>query len=263
MKNRRQHIMRLIGLAVSVGVVLGTLTLYFSFIHDAHPVVEDVQASIIDVSDDVSMLDSAGLYRPLYKIYAEGVIGMSIDSIRLNHIETEYLDNPYVRSSRVYFDKNHVLKIELRQRIPAVRIMSNNGGDYYIDRDGEAMPTSSHYTPRVMVATGNIPLLEFDQSVDSIAIHRKIFDLSMAIEKDDFMKSFVSEIHVDGKQNIFLNPLMGDYRIRINELDEIEEKFENLKLFLREGLSRTGWDAYTELIIDYNHQIIGKKIMNP
>src|SRR5690625_3948452 len=127
----------------------------------------------------------------------------------------------------------------------------------------EAMPTSSHYTPRVMVATGNIPLLEFDQSVDSIAIHRKIFDLSMAIEKDDFMKSFVSEIHVDGKQNIFLNPLMGDYRIRINELDEIEEKFENLKLFLREGLSRTGWDAYTELIIDYNHQIIGKKIMNP
>src|SRR5690625_3825727 len=85
----------------------------------------------------------------------------------------------------------------------------------------------------------------------------------MAIEKDDFMKSFVSEIHVDGKQNIFLNPLMGDYRIRINELDEIEENSANLKLFLRVALRRTGWDAYTELMIDYNNHIIGNKILNP
>src|SRR5690625_8042321 len=113
MKNQRQQIKLLIGLAVSVGVVLSTLTLYFSFIHDAHPVVEDGQASIIDVSDDVSMLDSAGLYRPLYRIYAEGVIGMSIGSIRLSHIETEYLDNPYVRRGRVSFVMNHVLSIDV------------------------------------------------------------------------------------------------------------------------------------------------------
>lgn len=263
MTQRRRHIIRLAGLGVSVLIVLGTVLLYFSFIHDAHPVVEDSVIRVIGVEEEVSMLDSAGLYRPLKEIYPEGVTGLSMDSVRLHEIESSYQANPYIRSSRVYFDKKRVLKVDIRQRIPAIRIRSSNGGDYYIDREGISMPVSRHYTPRVIVATGNIPLLEHEKGVDSSAIHKKIFDLAAAIEKDEFMKSFISEINIDAKGRIYMHPLMGDYKIRVNDLNDIEDKFENLKLFLREGLSRTGWDAYTELIIDYNHQIIGKKILNP
>src|SRR5699024_4778714 len=195
MTKRKEHIIRLIGLGVSVLVVLGTLALYFSFIHDSHPLVEDSIISVVGVDEEVSMLDSAGLYRPLKEVYPEGIIGLPVDSIRLHEIELQYRKNPYVNSSRVYFDKKHVLKVDVRQRIPAIRIMSNNGGDYYIDREGVSMPTSQHYTPRVIVATGNIPLLEHEKGVDSSAIHQKIFELSEAIEKDDFMKVFISEIH--------------------------------------------------------------------
>ena len=77
------------------------------------------------------------------------------------------------------------------------------------------------------------------------------------------MAGYVSEIHVNEAGQIVFYPLVGDFTIRLNNTDQIENKFENLKIFLRDGLSRIGWDKYSELVIGYENQIIGKKIVNP
>ena len=125
------------------------------------------------------------------------------------------------------------------------------------------MPVSDHFTPRTILATGNIPILPLEYHVDSILIHKRLFQLAEAINSDDFMSSFVNEIHVDEKGQFLLYPLIGQFTIRINKIEELDTKFDNLKIFLRDGLSRLGWDRYSEIVIDYNNQIIGKKIMNP
>lgn len=248
---------------LSVVVVLLTGGLYYSFIYKYSPETAGVSFAINSGLSGGSMLDSAGLRKPLEKIYPDGVSGITIDSVRLTEIEAAYLENPYVKSGKVYFDKHRMLKIEVRQRVPVLRIIGDNGTDYYLDDEGSAMPVSEHYTPKVMVATGNIPTLAFDENVDSSAVHRKIFELAETIEQDEFMKSFISEIHVGPQQQIYMHPLVGQFRIRINDLSGLEDKLDNLKIFLKEGLSRTGWDVYKEIVIDYNNQIIGKKILNP
>ncbi|MBY5957544.1 hypothetical protein KUV50_05315 [Membranicola marinus] len=263
MTDRKKHINRLIGLAASVLVIAAVVGLYTSFGFLEKRNLSGVEFTVLDQSTENSLLDSVDVQYPLAELYSGGLQNIAVDSVSLADIEEKYRSNPFVKDCRTYIDKHSVLQIELVERIPQLRILSQNGGDYYIDRDGVAMPVSDHYTPRTMLATGAIPLLPLEENVDSSAVHKDLFRLAQAIESDPFMTSFVSEIHVNKKDEIHLYPLVGNFTIRLSKTNDLDKKFENLKIFLRDGLSRLGWNTYSELVIDYENQIIGKKIVNP
>ena len=263
MTERKKHINRLFGLGASLLVILGVIGLFTSFGFLKRQFLSGVNFTLLEVSPAHSLLDSLDVQYPFRKLYPDSLQGLILDSISLEAIETEYNNNPFVKECRAYIDKHYMLQVELVERIPLLRIYSYNGGDYYIDRDGISMPVSDHYTPRTMLATGKIPLLPLDNSVDSSQIHYDLFKTAKAIEEDEFMAGYVNEIHVNESGQIVLYPLVGDFTIRLNNTVQIEDKFENLKIFLRDGLSRIGWDKYSELVIGYENQIIGKKIVNP
>lgn len=263
MMDRRQHIIRLIGLGVSVLVIIGSIALFASFGFLDQPYLKAVEFTTLEMTTGESMLDSMEVRQPFEKLYPGDVENLMIDSVSLQAIEAEYDANPFVRECRTFIDKHHILQVELVERIPLLRIRSQNGGDYYIDRLGTGMPVSDHYTPRIMLATGHIPILPLNESVDSSRMHSELFTVAQAINQDEFMSGLVSEIQVDESGQILLHPLVGDFTIRLNNSRDIESKFENLKIFMRDGLSRLGWDKYSELVIGYENQIIGKKIVNP
>lgn len=263
MTDRKKHINRLFGLGLSLIVILGVIGLFTSFGILDRPYLSDVKITVLDVSSEQSLLDSMDLRYTLSKVYPDTLQNIPVDSISLEAIEKQYNANPFVKECRTYIDKHQVLRIELVERLPLLRIYSENGGDYYIDQEGTSMPVSDHYSPRIILATGNIPILPLDESVDSNRLHRDLFQVAKAIVADEFMSGYVSEIHVDESDQIILYPLIGDFTIRLNDINNIENKFENLKIFLRDGLSRIGWDKYSELVIGYENQIIGKKIVNP
>lgn len=263
MTERRQHINRLIGLGASLLVIVGVLGLFtlFGFLDRQH--LSGMKVTVKHSPETHRLLDSATLYQAIADLYPMSMAGLSIDSVSLETIEDLYRSNPFVKECKAYIDKHYMLQIELEERHPLIRILSENGGNYYVDRDGRSMPVSGNYTPRTMLATGHIPLLPLNDHVDSNSIHKDIFQVALAVESDEFMSGFVNEIHVDKAGNILFYPLVGDFTIRLNNLDQLNHKFENLKIFLRDGLSRIGWDQYSELVIGYENQIIGKKIVNP
>lgn len=263
MTDRRKHIARLAGLAASIALIILTIFLFTSFGFMESHQLRGVEFTVLDQNAGESLLDSADLQYPMSEIYPAGIAEINVDSISLERIEKQYMANPFVSHCRTYIDKRQILQVEIKERIPLVRIFSQNGGSYYIDREGVSMPVSVHYTPRTLVATGHLPILPLESSVDSMAVHRSLFDLAEAVMSDVFMSSFVSEIHVDSQHQFYLIPLVGDFRIRVNADNQIAEKFDNMKIFLKEGLGRLGWDKYSELVIDYDNQIIGKKIINP
>lgn len=263
MTDRRKHITQLIGFGASMALILIVISLFTSFgFLDKH-YLTGVEFTVLDRTSESSLLDSADVQYPIAELYPGGVDKIAMDSISLQAIEAQYMTNPFVRKCRAYVDKHHKLQIELVERIPLLRIFSVNGGDYYIDRLGVSMPVSEHYTPRTILVTGRVPILPLYNNVDSSQIHQHLFRLAEAIEADPFMSSFISEIHVNKEGEFLLYPIVGDFTIRINKSKDVEKKFENLKIFLRDGLSRLGWDKYSELVIDYDNQIIGKKIVNP
>jgi hypothetical protein len=53
----------------------------------------------------------------------------------------------------VYVDQHNILRIKVEQREPVLRILDNNGNNYYLDENGVKMPPSKNFAARALVAS--------------------------------------------------------------------------------------------------------------
>jgi len=56
-----------------------------------------------------------------------------------------------------------------------------------------------------------------------------------------------------------LVPVVGDNTIIFGEFDAMEEKFEKLTTYYREGAGKAGWIPYSTIDLRYQNQVICSK----
>jgi cell division protein FtsQ len=56
-----------------------------------------------------------------------------------------------------------------------------------------------------------------------------------------------------------LYPRAGRHSIVLNNVQNIREKLENLRLFYRKALPKVGWNKYREIDISYKDQIVARQ----
>ena len=122
-----------------------------------------------------------------------------------------------------------------------------SGEGYYVDEDGKIMPLSRKYTSRVVVATGNISR--------KFACNG-LYSFIMTLRNDEFWDALVEQIVVEKGNEVVLIPKVGNFRIVLGTLDDMNEKLENLRLFLREGIVLKGWNVYKEINLKFKNQIV-------
>lgn len=198
------------------------------------------------------------------------VIGKELSEIDVRKIEKNILGNPYVAKAEVFITPGGVLKINIRPRVPLLRVFNRFGQSFYIDDQAFMIPSGK--PARVLVANGNIGevympsrrlfILENLQK-DSAAISRclinRLFLLALYISKDDFLRSFVQQIYVNEREEFELIPLVGNLSIIFGGVDSMDEKFENIRIFYRQGLLNMGWDKYKSINVKFKNQIICNK----
>lgn len=198
------------------------------------------------------------------------VIGKEISEIDVRKIEKNILGNPYVARAEVFITPGGVLKIIVRSRVPLLRVFNRFGQSYYIDDQAFMVPSGK--PARVLVANGNIGevymparrlfIMENLQK-DSIAISKplinRLFLLALYISQDAFLRSFIQQIYVNEKEEFELIPLVGNFSIIFGGIDNIGEKFENIRIFYRQGLLNMGWDKYKSINVKFKNQIICNK----
>jgi cell division protein FtsQ len=86
-----------------------------------------------------------------------------------------------------------------------------------------------------------------------------LFTLAKFIENDNFFNSFIEQIFINENSEIELIPKIGKFTILLGNIDDLEEKFDNLKAFIQIGLSREGWNKYETINIKYKNQVVCKK----
>ena len=187
------------------------------------------------------------------------ITSMPTSRISLSDMEKELLLNPFIKNAEVYEALNGVLKVEVNQRRPLIRIITSAGVSYYIDEDGFKMPASTLYTARVMVATGNIK--ETDELTDSLRSKtlQELYTLAHYVDKNTFWKAQFEQIFVDRDNNIVVIPKVGNHEIILGNTDHLEEKLENLYIFYRKGLNKIGWDKYKTINLKFKGQIVCEK----
>ena len=196
----------------------------------------------------------------LFQKFGHYVEGQPASQVPIAEIEAALEQSLFVRQAAIYVDAWQRLNISIEQRKPLLRVMDLRDESYYLDKDGIRIPVSTKYTARALVATGDIGAFmeNFDEVEDSRL--RKVFALAKYIEADPFLRHQIDQIHVQPSGFTVLIPKLGDHQIYFGSPDEeVEDKFERLKIFYREGLPYEGWNKYKEVNLAYRGQIVARK----
>jgi cell division protein FtsQ len=72
----------------------------------------------------------------------------------------------------------------------------------------------------------------------------------------------VGQIHLEKNGDFVLVPLVGDQKIifgAAHSTQEVESKFDKLRIFYTEAIAYEGWSKYSEISLKYENQIVCKK----
>lgn len=196
-----------------------------------------------------------------------------ITSINLNILEKALSEHPSIEKTDVYTTISGKLHIDVLQRTPLVRVYTASGDSYYIDKNGWLMPLSVKHTAKVPIANGNIKasyvkyvnynLSQHSVMEDSLADLRTLatlYRLCAFISSDPFLNAQISQIFINNDREIELIPRVGNHTILFGDAEDIQLKFDKLKIFYKKGLNKTGWNNYSLINLKYKNQIVCKKI---
>ncbi|MDC0204717.1 hypothetical protein OAJ65_02860 [Flavobacteriales bacterium] len=178
--------------------------------------------------------------------------GISFDSVSLNQFQLEVLEqslehHPSIENVEAFTSQEGDVSIDIVQRKAVVRIITKDD-NYYLDANGKVMPISKHYTPRVLVVSGNV----------SEQNHKEIFDFVKLINESEFWKAQITQLYFIDNE-VILIPRVGEQKIHFGLFTRVNEKLDNLYQFYQQAMPVKGWQTYSDISLKYNNQIVCTK----
>jgi len=229
-----------------------------------------------DISINDSMAYSFVEYSDIVQVINDkfgGLTGRPMNEINIALLEKIINNNPFVLNAEVFSTLDGIVKIEVVQRKPILRVFNYNNESFYIDNAGKYMPTSPKYTARVPVANGAIAARESDSltfagsmSLESsdTSFHpttmQSVYMLAKYINKDDFWNAQIEQLYVNETGDIELIPRVGNQKIIFGDASQVKEKFNKLFVLYTKGFDKTGWNNYSTINLKFNDQVVCTKI---
>ena len=221
--------------------------------------IVEIVADIQPMSNGFNLIRQAEVEEILHKGFGFTLRGVHFDELDINRIERVLEADPFIKETEAYVDGGNNLQLEIVQREPVIRIIDAQNANYYLDSEGIRMPLSKHFTARVLVATGNIPPYSPDFLKRKKYLLKDIFDLGTIIAANDFLNPLVEQVYVNKEGEMILVPKIGNQKILIGNMENIEDKLYRLEQFYKKALPFEGWDKYSLINLKFKNQIICKK----
>lgn len=199
----------------------------------------------------------------ILRVHKHQLIGRNMESINLHDLENRLRANPFIASAKVYADMDGIIRVEIAQRQPVVRVMNQSEQNFYIDQNGMKLPLSNNFTARVIAANGYIEEV-FANKLDTLHsdIAKQIFKAADYISRNSLWSAQIAQIYVNQDHELELVPRVGNNRILIGNADDLDIKFHNLLVFYKQAIPQVGWDRYKTLNIKFANQVVGVKADN-
>jgi cell division protein FtsQ len=180
--------------------------------------------------------------------HGDNPIRKKLTDLDLNLLETALRNSSFIKDANVYTQIDGKLVAEVWQREPIIRIQTDEFNGYYLDVAGDSFALSPDYSARVMVATGTIDR----------AMVRKLYTVALTVQENPFWLAQIEQIFVSEQKDLILIPKIGSCELVLGNTDRLEEKLNDLKGFMRDGLGTIGWSKYKSISVKYKDQIICK-----
>lgn len=248
---------------VVVGLFIGALFIGFSHKRDLTCQGVAVQ---IDSIQGGRFFESPEVQSLLTKMGIEPV-GKPMQSMDLALIESVIQQIPAVKNVEAYFDGKGVLKIDIRHRIPVLRIFNAKNQSYYVDEDGRLLKPSQAFSADVPLASGHIAMA-FSNELNLLDTTRQegdskdekqlkdLFSLALFLRDHEAWNALTEQVWVDENGEWTLIPRLGDQTILFGNADDMEGKFAKLKALYQDGFNKLGWDSFSVINLKYKGQVV-------
>ncbi len=246
-----RKLLKIAGFLLLIVFIIGTLAFTSSESKDIP--CRDIEVSFN--SNDQIKVNSKDILRKVNSADKE-ILKKTLGQINCELIENEVEKLQAIQEAEVYkiitkdsSSYKGVLVVKVKHRKPVVRIISENA-NYFLDKEGNKIPSSSDYTANVLVVTGFLS--------EKFAVN-ELLPFVLFIENDDFWNAQIEQIHVEKNGNILLTPLVGDHIIELGSLENYTGKLLKMRAFYDQVLVNNGWNKYKTISLKYNNQVIAKR----
>ena len=170
-------------------------------------------------------------------------------AVNARDIEETLRKNPFVQQAECYKAQNGHVCISLKQRMPIMHVMADNGDNYYVDIHGSILP-ETRFASDLLVTTGHITKKYAQKTLTPVVNE---------IVRDKFWQSQIVQIHVLDDGSLEVVPRVGDHIVYLGAPIDIPRKLERLRKFYLYGLNLAGWNKYAYISVEFDNQIICKK----
>ena len=177
-------------------------------------------------------------------------LSQPMNTISPRKMEETLLKSPFVEKAECYKTLNGHVCISIKQRIPVIRIMAENGENYYLDNHGNIMPEAGYATD-ILVATGRISKKYAQKALSKVANQ---------IVGDSFWRNQAVQLNILPNGTIEMVPRVGEHVVYLGSPTNIDSKLERLRKFYIYGLNKAGWNKYNYINVEFSNHIICKKV---
>ncbi len=178
-----------------------------------------------------------------------------VKQLEVQEIEKALRENEYIDSVNVYLDQSKNLNIFITQKKPVLRILDKSrsaqdkNSTYYIDNQGNEISISSQFSQPTLMIEGRIKEEEIPQ----------LIELNAVIHEDKLLTKHIVGVRKEKDNSFILLVNVDDFRIEFGDLNDIEQKFKNLKAFYEQYLNQVGLGVYKKISVKYHNQIVATK----
>lgn len=231
--------------SIKIIIVLAVVSIFFAFSssqNNAKPISE-VEVSFIG---DNNLFISKTKVDKLLIQNNDYIKCVSKDILDLKALENKLSSHDMIENSEVYISINGILKIDIKQRNPYARVISDSS--FYIDNNGTKMPLSDNYSARVLLVHG----LNDESKIDYV------FKLIKTIRNDEFLNLNVTDILIN-KSDISLRVRNCNFEVLVGDLNNLETKIKNFKAFYQKAYRDKILNNYKKVNLQFNNQIVCTK----
>ncbi|MBK8504262.1 MAG: hypothetical protein IPL46_19885 [Saprospiraceae bacterium] len=223
----------------------------------AHKTITKVDYHLMHLTDGNDLITVDEIKRKILKAYDLDLVGVEVDHLDLEGLETILLEEAFIVSVAAYVDSREVLHVDISQRTPVLRVMGLDGSNYYLDIRGVKLPLSKHFTARVPIISGAVSEYQRDFLKNGNSL-RAAFRIVQAAREDELLDAWLEGIYVHNNDDLWLTGNVGDFKVIFGDDTQVDEKILKLKSFFKNGLKLTGWKNIESINLKYDKQVITK-----
>ena len=219
--------------------------------------VAKINVNIDPLRDGSKLVTETDIEEMITERFGVPLTVLSVKEVNVERLERVLEEDPFIIDAEAYIDAKNRVTIDIVQREPILRIIDNNGLNYYLDKDGFKMPLSSNYSARVMVATGNLPphVPSFRERKRNYL--RDVFELTEILRGDEFFSALIQQIDVSNRGEITLIPTVGKHKIYFGRYRNPQDKLDRLKVYYQRILPMEGFKKHRMIDLRYKGQVVG------